>query len=205
MVNGTIRSNVDPFNEYPDEDIISALKKVQIWDQLKISQGKANVPADNNKPTKGKKKSQHHQTVEMVPMTEEQQKLTVKISDGGSNFSLGQRQLICMARAIVRKNKVLLMDEATASIDELTDHLIQKMIKTEFKDTTVITIAHRLITIAQYDRIMVMSEGKIVEFDTPLNLMKNENSYFAKLVKESGPEFEKRMIALAENKDSEII
>lgn len=70
------------------------------------------------------------------------------------------------------------MDEATASIDELTDHLIQKMIKTEFKDTTVFTIAHRLNTIVQYDRILVLADGKIMEFDTPLNLMNKKDGVF---------------------------
>jgi len=128
-------------------------------------------------------------------------KLNMEIHDGGSNFSLGQRQLICMARALVRKPKVLLMDEATASIDELTDHLIQKMIKTEFKETTVITIAHRLNTIIQYDKILVLDQGKIAEFEDPANLLDKGSGYFAKLVKENGPEFESKMKYLAHHKN----
>lgn len=100
-------------------------------------------------------------------------KVYSKVDDSGSNFSLGQKQLICMARALIRKPKVLLMDEATASIDEKTDELIQKMIRTEFKDTTVITIAHRLNTIIYYDKILVLERGEIKEYDTPLSLVNN--------------------------------
>ena len=142
--------------------------------------------------------------VELMNMSEDSRKLNMVISDGGSNFSLGQRQLICMARALVRKPKVLLMDEATASIDELTDHLIQKMIKTEFTDTTVITIAHRLNTIVQYDRILVLDQGNIAEFDTPIKLLNTRSSYFASLVRENGPEFEKKMRYLAQHKELDV-
>ena len=81
------------------------------------------------------------------------------------------------------------MDEATANIDELNDHLIQTMIKKEFRDTTVITIAHRLNTIINYDRIMVMKGGEIVEFDSPKTLMLNPESYFHQMVKQNGNEF----------------
>jgi ATP-binding cassette, subfamily C (CFTR/MRP), member 1 len=133
--------------------------------------------------------------------SENQSEIEMKVSDGGSNFSLGQRQLLCMARALIRKPKILLMDEATASIDEMTDHLIQDMIRYEFKNTTVITIAHRLNTIIQYDRIMVLDQGKIVEFDTPENLIKNEDSYFGLLIREGGKAFEENMKALAKKKD----
>lgn len=85
--------------------------------------------------------------------------LNLEVEAGGSNFSLGQRQLICIARAIVRKPKILLMDEATASIDEKTDEIIQKIIADDMPNTTVITIAHRLNTVMAYDKIMVLSEG----------------------------------------------
>lgn len=89
-------------------------------------------------------------------MSREQKKLLMRVSEGGANFSLGERQLLCISRALILKNKILLMDEATASIDEHTDGMIQKMIKTEFKYTTVITIAHRINTIIQYDKILVL-------------------------------------------------
>ena len=96
---------------------------------------------------------------------------------------MGQRQLICLARALIRNPKVLLMDEATASIDLKTDQLIQEMIKTEFKDATVITIAHRLNTIIDYDKILVLDKGKIQEYDRPSTLVKNENSFLGKLIR----------------------
>lgn len=86
----------------------------------------------------------------------EQQRLQYEITDGGSNFSLGQRQLICMSRSILRKSRVLIMDEATASIDEATDHVIQNMIQQEFSNTTVLTIAHRINTIINYDKLMIL-------------------------------------------------
>ena len=176
----TIRFNIDPFNEFRDEDIIKALKKVQIWDSIK--------PAE---------KSKVYATLE----EEEKDKLKSEVSGGGSNFSLGQRQLLCMARALIRKPKILLMDEATASIDEMTDHLIQKMIKEEFVNSTVITIAHSLNTIIEYDRIMVLDRGNLVEFDTPFNLLQNSEGYFTKLIKEQGKQFEQEMLDLARKKN----
>ena len=104
---------------------------------------------------------------------EEIMKYTVK--ESGSNFSLGERQLICLARAIIRKPKLLLMDEATASIDEVTDHKIQEMLKTQFTNVTTLTIAHRIQTIIEYDKILVLEAGNIVDFDTPHNLLDKEN------------------------------
>ncbi len=173
----TIRFNIDPFNEFTDEEIIMALKKVQIWESIK--------PKDKSK---------------VGTPIEEGERLRSEVTGGGSNFSLGQRQLLCMARALIRKPKILLMDEATASIDEMTDHLIQKMIKEEFLNSTVITIAHRLNTIIEYDRIMVLDKGKIVEFDTPFNLLQNSEGYFTSLIKEQGKTFEQEMLKLAEKK-----
>ncbi|XP_077286529.1 putative multidrug resistance-associated protein lethal(2)03659 [Arctopsyche grandis] len=109
--------------------------------------------------------------------------LSATISEGGSNFSVGQRQLICLARAIVCKNNILVMDEATANVDPRTDLLIQKTIREQFKDYTVITIAHRLQTIIDSDKILVMENGKEVEFDHPYILLQNENGKFTSMVK----------------------
>ncbi|CAG8832416.1 34117_t:CDS:2, partial [Racocetra persica] len=104
----------------------------------------------------------------------------------GSNFSQGQQQLIAMARALVRHSKLIIMDEATASIDFKTDHLIQATIRKEFKDNTVITIAHRLRTVADYDRILVMDAGNVVEFDSPYILMQKLDGLFREMCERSG-------------------
>ncbi|KAL5284718.1 ABCC4.2 family protein [Megaselia abdita] len=108
--------------------------------------------------------------------------LDFRILDGGSNFSVGQRQLICLARAILRNNRILILDEATANIDSETDMLIQKSIKTKFEKCTVLTIAHRLHTVMDYDRILVIDSGKVAEIGPPHELLKNENGHLRKLV-----------------------
>ena len=96
--------------------------------------------------------------------------LNYKIVEDGINLSIGEKQLICIARALLRKSKVVLMDEATASIDYKTETLIQKSIEKVLKHSTVITIAHRIKTIINYDRILVLAYGELVEFDTLQNL-----------------------------------
>ncbi|EFO88104.1 CRE-MRP-7 protein [Caenorhabditis remanei] len=108
--------------------------------------------------------------------------LLYKISEAGENLSVGQRQLVALSRALLRHTRVLVLDEATAAVDVTTDALIQETIRTEFKECTVFTIAHRLNTIMDYDRIMVLDKGSILEFDSPDNLMADKNSAFAKMV-----------------------
>ena len=99
--------------------------------------------------------------------------------------SVGQRQLICLVRALLRKTKILVLDEATAAIDHNTDDLIQKTIRKSFYDCTVLTIAHRINTIMDSDRVMVLDKGEIVEFDKPLTLLNNKQSKFYLLSKVS--------------------
>lgn len=118
------------------------------------------------------------------------------VGNAGSNFSVGQRQLIALARAILRGTRVLILDEATASVDAETDSTIQTSIRLELRHATLITIAHRLLTIMDYDKIMVLDAGKLVEFDSPLALLANENSYFRSLVEESGDK--EKLIGIAE-------
>ncbi|KAI8896536.1 P-loop containing nucleoside triphosphate hydrolase protein [Globomyces pollinis-pini] len=113
-------------------------------------------------------------------------KLSTEITDGGENLSFGQRQLLCLARAILSSPKILIMDEATSSIDSESDQLIQTILKVHFKDTTVISIAHRLNTIAAFDKVLVLDDGNLMEFDSPSNLI-NRNGIFAELVSATGP------------------
>lgn len=109
-----------------------------------------------------------------------------KITEGGENLSVGQRQLVCLARALLRKSKILVLDEATAAVDLETDDLIQKTIRSQFKDCTIITIAHRLNTVMDYDRILVMDNGEVSEFDSPSNLLEDTGSKFYAMAKDAG-------------------
>ncbi|OQR75813.1 multidrug resistance protein-like [Tropilaelaps mercedesae] len=108
-----------------------------------------------------------------------------EVAEGGENLSIGQRQLICLARSLLRKSRILVLDEATAAVDFETDELIQKTIKTEFHQCTILTIAHRLNTIMDYDRVMVLDNGYIKEFDSPTNLLKKENSIFYSMARDA--------------------
>ncbi|KAI0210103.1 Multidrug resistance-associated protein 1 [Lamellibrachia satsuma] len=107
-------------------------------------------------------------------------------TEGGENLSVGQRQLVCLARALLRMSKILVLDEATAAVDLETDDLIQATIRTEFADSTVITIAHRLNTIMDYDRVLVLDNGTIKELDSPEALLKNKDSIFYGMAKDAG-------------------
>ncbi|XP_039496021.1 multidrug resistance-associated protein 1 isoform X7 [Drosophila santomea] len=111
--------------------------------------------------------------------------LNHEISEGGENLSVGQRQLVCLARALLRKTKVLVLDEATAAVDLETDDLIQKTIRTEFKECTVLTIAHRLNTILDSDKVIVLDKGQITEFASPTELLDNPKSAFYSMAKDA--------------------
>jgi ATP-binding cassette subfamily C (CFTR/MRP) protein 4 len=125
--------------------------------------------------------------------------LDQRVNEGGSNFSAGQRQLICLARAIVRNNRILVLDEATANVDPSTDALIQATIRKNFKDCTVLTIAHRLNTIMDSDKVLVMDAGRAVEFGHPHQLLQNADGYFSKMLKETGPTLESQLRQVAKN------
>ncbi|KAH6563942.1 hypothetical protein BASA60_010511 [Batrachochytrium salamandrivorans] len=113
-------------------------------------------------------------------------KLESGVSEGGSNMSAGQRQLMCLCKAILANPRVLIMDEATAAVDSVADRRIQASIETQFKHTTVLSIAHRLNTIAAFDRVLVLDAGVVVEFDAPHVLLQQEGSIFAELVDATG-------------------
>ncbi|CAG8551433.1 7291_t:CDS:10 [Funneliformis mosseae] len=163
LFTGTLRSNLDVFSIYQDYEILDSLRRVHL------------LPSDEevqNDPS-------------LVDNIEIFCNLETPICDGGKNFSQGQRQLLCLARALLKRSKVIIMDEATASIDFAMDEKIQRMIRTEFEDCTVLCIAHRLRTVIDYDRILVIDQGKVVEFDSPYKLIKNTNSLFHKLCQNS--------------------
>ncbi|XP_077783406.1 multidrug resistance-associated protein 1-like isoform X1 [Podarcis muralis] len=112
-------------------------------------------------------------------------KLLHEISEGGENLSMGQRQLVCLARALLRKTKVLILDEATASVDMETDNQVQSTIRSEFHNCTVLTIAHRLHSILDSDRVLVLNSGRIAEFDTPARLLQQKGIFY-EMVSEAG-------------------
>lgn len=141
---GTLRTNLDPFQEYTDAAMLDVLHQVQLTNF----------------------------------------NLDTAISDGGENLSQGQRQLVCMARALLKRSRVVIMDEATASIDFETDAKVQQSQRHVFKDTTVICIAHRIQTVLDCDRIMVLDDGRIVEFDTPKRLLEQTSSIFRSMYKQ---------------------
>lgn len=165
LFSGTIRSNLDPFDVYSDQDI---------WNVLELSNLKASVIAMEGQ-------------------------LQAPVTEGGSNLSAGQKQLLCLARALLKRNKILVCDEATANVDKATDEIIQYTIKNKFEDCTVLTIAHRLNTIIDMDRVLVLDAGQVVEYGPPYELLTQKDSgHFAQMVQQTGPEHRDRLLALAE-------
>lgn len=218
LIQGSLRFNVDPSKKYSDEEVVEALKQCQLWDTIsdesirteklkayKIKQyGETGLlmlrfGRQPKKLTSDEEDKVALDKINNDPITNED-KLNFALEDKGQNLSVGQRQLVCIARALVKKPKVLLMDEATANIDQKTDSIIQDLIKNHLKETTVITIAHRLITIIQYDKLIVLRDGKKVEEGSPKSLIE-KGGYFCELVEEGGEEFKKKMIYLAEHRE----
>ncbi|XP_047315019.1 putative ABC transporter C family member 15 isoform X2 [Impatiens glandulifera] len=117
-------------------------------------------------------------------VSQKEEKLDSPVVENGENWSVGQRQLFCLGRALLKKSTILVLDEATASVDSATDGVIQKIISQEFEDRTVVTIAHRIHTVIESDFILVLSDGRIAEFDSPTKLLENSDSFFSKLIKE---------------------
>ncbi|KAJ5788264.1 hypothetical protein N7457_003254 [Penicillium paradoxum] len=186
LFSGTVRSNLDPFDEYSDKELYDALARVRL-----ISE------ADDDQLTLTSQTTAPHQISETgttTPNTVQKTNsnvftsLSATISEGGLNFSQGQRQLLCLARAIVSRPKIMVLDEATSAVDMETDALIQQSIRAEFgrNATTLLVIAHRLSTIADFDRILVMDAGKAAEFGSPRDLMGIEGGVFKNLVENSG-------------------
>ncbi|TRM58678.1 ABC protein [Schizophyllum amplum] len=164
LFSGTVRTALDPFNMYDD---------ARLWDALRRSHL---VRPDTSMPD-----SATLQEEEESPDSERRMTLDTLIEPNGANLSVGQRSLLSLARALVKDSRVVIMDEATASVDLVTDSMIQKTIQSQFWDRTLLCIAHRLRTIISYDRILVVDAGHIKEFDTPLNLYRRQGSLFRSL------------------------
>lgn len=156
LFQGTIRKNLDPFGLATDEQLWETLRRARIIKSEDLNEVKSQT--DPNKMHK------FH--------------LDRDVDVDGENFSLGEKQLIAFARALVRGSKILILDEATSSVDYATDKILQEAIVEEFSDCTILCIAHRLKTILNYDRVMVMDQGQVVEFDKPINLFKKQGTFF---------------------------
>ncbi|CAH2267214.1 jg2942 [Pararge aegeria aegeria] len=135
--------------------------------------------------------------LEQVDMKSAVPSLDFKVTEGGANFSVGQRQLMCLARAVLRSNKILIMDEATANVDPQTDKFIQQTIRHKFASCTVLTIAHRLNTIMDSDRVIVMNTGEVAEFDHPYILLSDPNSIFSSMVRETGEKSSEKLFEIS--------
>ncbi|XP_027190692.1 ABC transporter C family member 12-like [Cicer arietinum] len=153
LFSGTVRFNLDPFNEHNDADLWEALERAHLKDVIRRNSFG----------------------------------LDAQVSEGGDNFSVGQRQLLSLARALLRRSKVLVLDEATAAVDVRTDALIQKTIRQEFHSCTMLIIAHRLNTIIDCNRILLLDAGKVLEYSSPEKLLQNEETAFYKMVQSTGP------------------
>jgi ABC-type multidrug transport system fused ATPase/permease subunit len=185
LFSGTVRSNLDAFDEHSDGELHDALERVHLvsaptsrdeqanGDEQITGQSSSASPVEPSSPS-------GNQNINPF------KSLLSPITEGGLNLSQGQRQLLCLARAIISRPKVMLLDEATSAVDMTTDALIQRSIREEFSDSTLIVIAHRLSTIADFDKILVMDGGNVREYDTPRKLMEKENGAFRALVRESG-------------------
>lgn len=124
--------------------------------------------------------------------------LDAGVTQGGSNLSLGQRQLLCLIRALLQRNKIMILDEATANMDHITDGLIQRTIRQEFKDCTVLTVAHRLNTIIDMDKILLIESGTVLEYGEPYLLLNQESGHFKSLVSKTGSGYAKMLYQIAE-------
>ncbi|KZT57357.1 hypothetical protein CALCODRAFT_434214 [Calocera cornea HHB12733] len=158
LFQGTLRTNLDPTASRTDAELMSALQRAWLLPQAGQSD----------------------------PIAEAKFNLDGAVTDEGANFSAGERQLVALCRALVKNSKIIVLDEATSSVDVATDSKIQMTIQQEFISSTLLCIAHRLNTIVYYDRVLVLDEGQVAEFDTPLNLFDNPSSIFRSMCEKAG-------------------
>ena len=196
LFTGTIRSNLDPFSLFTDEEIYTALRRVQLIGPASATPSRPSTPKPLTKLAQSSPAKQHLRNISSIAESSSAEpgsplenknifrNLSSPVAESGTNLSQGQRQLLCLARAMLKNPKVLLMDEATASIDYATDAKIQETIR-EIKNTTV-TIAHRLQTIIDYDKVLVLDKGEVLEFGDPWQLISEEDGMFRSMCVMSG-------------------
>ncbi|KAL1948407.1 hypothetical protein VTO73DRAFT_12482 [Trametes versicolor] len=193
LFSGTLRDNLDPFSEHTDAECLDVLNRVQMLTDSQLASQHASreasraasragsLPEHEREPTIASVSTSPTETEGKTVIT-----LDTQVSPGGTNFSQGQRQLIAMARALLRRSAIIILDEATSSIDFATDAKIQATIREEFGDSLLLTVAHRLRTVIDYDRLIVLDKGELAEFDTPLNLIQKEGGIFRSMCLKSG-------------------
>ncbi|GMI15445.1 hypothetical protein TrVE_jg3537 [Triparma verrucosa] len=167
LFNVSLRNNLDPFEEFEDEQILEALECVQMSEVVKALDGG----------------------------------LRFMLTEGGNNFSVGQQQLLCLSRAILLKSKILIMDESAANVDHLTDKKLNAAVSKVFTDSTIVSIAHRLESIIEYDKVLVMGDGKVLEFGAPKDLL-DSRGVFLGMVNETGEETAKELRRRAAEADA---
>ncbi|TIA94369.1 hypothetical protein E3P81_00118 [Wallemia ichthyophaga] len=173
LFGGTLRENLDPFDEFTDDEIWEVLKRVKLASSMDLSVTSLSESANIDRTSI--------------------KSLNEKVAQSGKNFSAGQRQLLALARGLLKlshaKSNILLLDESTANLDSHSDEIIQRALRYDMDNVTILCVAHRLRTIADYDKILVLDAGRVVEYDTPANLYK-KNSNFTSLCKQSGEDAE---------------
>ncbi|KAG0054378.1 hypothetical protein BGZ83_011387 [Gryganskiella cystojenkinii] len=205
LFKGNLRFNLDPFNEREDHELWEALRRSHLIPEdarlpsPAVAIGSEASTSGDSTPVKTLAASIEGSTTESEIVNPSKITLDTPVKENGSNFSQGQRQLIALARALVRQSKIIIMDEATASVDFETDLKIQTTIREEMSESTIITIAHRIRTIADFDRVLVMNAGEIAEYDKPLTLMQKEDGLFRSMCERS-TEFD-ALYAIAEAKE----
>jgi len=209
LFSGTLRDNLDPFGEHEDSECLDVLRRVQMIGQTPVSSGPSSLMPSRSASVMGRSGEDHDDSPSIAATpTGIDSKTTVtldtQVSPGGMNFSQGQRQLVAMARALLRRSSIIILDEATSSIDFATDAKIQATIREEFTESLLVTVAHRLRTVIDYDRLIVLDKGQIAEFDTPWDLLQKGDGIFRNMCLKSGSlaELEALARAKAENASS---
>lgn len=189
LFTGTVKSNLDPYGEYTDNEIYEALRRVNLItdEELELVRSNMGNPVAAQ-PSATAAAAGDNDDAASTGSTNANKflDLNAEITEGGGNLSQGQRQLLCLARSLLRAPRILLLDEATASIDYESDAKIQETIRSEFSESTILTIAHRLRSVIDYDKILVMDAGEVKEYDHPYSLLLDKNSLFYDMCQHSG-------------------